>query len=74
MRASPFSRPSCACRRIRLARAVSPVFTFFMRAEQSIVVDQKSPGDSDSPQGLILFDGVCVLCSRGCHFVICSIA
>jgi predicted DCC family thiol-disulfide oxidoreductase YuxK len=40
-----------------------------MQAEQSIAVDQKSPGGSDSPQGLILFDGVCVLCSRGCHFV-----
>ena len=40
-----------------------------MQAEQSIVVDQKSPGGSNSPQGLILFDGVCVLCSRGCHFV-----
>jgi hypothetical protein len=45
------------------------VFAFFMQAEQSIVVDQKSPGGSDSPQGLILFDGVCVLCSRRCHFV-----
>ena len=42
---------------------------FLMQAEQSIAVDQKSPGGSDSPQGLILFDGVCVLCSRGCHFV-----
>src|ERR1700738_2612192 len=40
-----------------------------MQAEQSIAVDQKTPGGSDSPQGLILFDGVCVLCSRGCHFV-----
>jgi predicted DCC family thiol-disulfide oxidoreductase YuxK len=45
------------------------VFAFLMQAEQSIAVDQKSPGGSDSPQGLILFDGVCVLCSRGCHFV-----
>ena len=52
-----------------VAPAVSRVFAFLMQAEQSIVVDQKSPGGSDSPQGLILFDGVCVLCSRGCHFV-----
>jgi predicted DCC family thiol-disulfide oxidoreductase YuxK len=40
-----------------------------MQTKQSIAVDQESPGGSDSPQGLILFDGVCVLCSRGCHFV-----
>jgi hypothetical protein len=45
------------------------VFAFFMQTEQVIVVDQKSPGGSDSPQGVVLFDGVCVLCSRGCHFV-----
>jgi predicted DCC family thiol-disulfide oxidoreductase YuxK len=30
---------------------------------------QKSPGGINSPHGLILFDGVCVLCSRGCRFV-----
>jgi predicted DCC family thiol-disulfide oxidoreductase YuxK len=42
---------------------------FFMQAEQSIVVDQKSPGGINSPHDLILFDGVCVLCSRGCRFV-----
>ena len=35
----------------------------------SIVVDPKSPGGINSPHGLILFDGVCVLCSRGCRFV-----
>jgi hypothetical protein len=52
-----------------VAPTVSRVFAFLMQAEQSITVDQKSPGGSDSPQGLILFDGVCVLCSRGCHFV-----
>ena len=52
-----------------VALAFSRVFAFLMQAEQSIAVDQKSPGGSDSPQGLILFDGVCVLCSRGCHFV-----
>src|SRR5215831_18891460 len=40
-----------------------------MLAEQSIVVDPKSPGGINSPHGLILFDGVCVLCSRGCRFV-----
>ena len=52
-----------------VAPAVSGEFAFLMQAEQSIAVDQKSPGGSDSPQGLILFDGLCVLCSRGCHFV-----
>jgi predicted DCC family thiol-disulfide oxidoreductase YuxK len=40
-----------------------------MQAEQSIVVDPQSPGGINSPHGLILFDGVCVLCSRGCRFV-----
>src|SRR6266536_3046417 len=40
-----------------------------MRAEQAIVVDPESPGGINSPHGLILFDGVCVLCSRGCRFV-----
>jgi predicted DCC family thiol-disulfide oxidoreductase YuxK len=40
-----------------------------MQAEQSIVVDPKSLGGINSPHGLILFDGVCVLCSRGCRFV-----
>jgi predicted DCC family thiol-disulfide oxidoreductase YuxK len=40
-----------------------------MHAEPSLVVDPKSPGGINSPQGLILFDGVCVLCSRGCRFV-----
>jgi predicted DCC family thiol-disulfide oxidoreductase YuxK len=40
-----------------------------MQAEQAIVVDPESPGGINSPQGLILFDGVCVLCSRGCRFV-----
>jgi predicted DCC family thiol-disulfide oxidoreductase YuxK len=40
-----------------------------MQAEKSIVVDPKSPGGINSPHGLILFDGVCVLCSRGCRFV-----
>ena len=40
-----------------------------MQAEQSIAVDPKSPGGINSPRGLILFDGVCILCSRGCRFV-----
>ena len=52
-----------------VASAVSEVFPFSMQAQQSIVVDPKSPGGVESPHGLILFDGVCVLCSRGCGFV-----
>ena len=40
-----------------------------MQAEHSIVINPKSPGGINSPHGLILFDGVCVLCSRGCLFV-----
>jgi predicted DCC family thiol-disulfide oxidoreductase YuxK len=44
------------------------VFAFSTQAAQSIVVDPKSPGGVNSPHGLILFDGVCVLCSRGCRF------
>ena len=52
-----------------VASAVPGVFPFSMRAQQSIVVDPKSPGSINSPHGLILFDGVCVLCSRGCGFV-----
>jgi hypothetical protein len=39
------------------------------QAQQSIVVDPKSPGSINSLHGLILYDGVCVLCSRGCGFV-----
>ncbi|MGA8559051.1 MAG: thiol-disulfide oxidoreductase DCC family protein [Pseudolabrys sp.] len=45
------------------------MFAISMQAERSIVVDPKSPGSINSPHGLILFDGVCVLCSRGCGFV-----
>jgi len=52
-----------------VAPAVPRVFAFSMQPEQSIVVDPKSPGGINSPHGLILFDGVCVLCSRGCRFV-----
>ena len=40
-----------------------------MQAKQSIVIDPKSPSSINSPRGLNLFDGVCVLCSRGCGFV-----
>ena len=40
-----------------------------MQAVQAIVVDPISPGGVNSPHGLILFDGVCVLCSRACRFV-----
>ena len=52
-----------------VASAVPGVFPFSMQAKQSIVVDPKSPGGVDSPHGLILFDGVCVLFSRGRGFV-----
>jgi hypothetical protein len=52
-----------------VAPAVPRVFAFSMQVEQLIVVDPKSPGGIDSPHGLILFDGVCVLCSGGCRFV-----
>jgi len=53
-----------------LLRRPSPwVFAFSTLARQSIVVDPKSPGSINSPHGLILFDGVCVLCSRGCGSV-----
>ena len=52
-----------------LRRPSRKVFAFSMQAEQSIVVDPISPGGVNSPHGLILFDGVCVLCSRGCRFV-----
>jgi hypothetical protein len=41
-----------------VAPVVPRVFAFFMQAEQSIVVDRKSPGGINSPHGLILFDGV----------------
>jgi hypothetical protein len=45
------------------------VFAFSMRVKLSIVVEPKNPGGINSPHGLIQFDGVCVLCSRGCDFV-----
>ena len=40
-----------------------------MQSERPVVIDPNSPGGSASPHGLILFDGVCVLCARGCRFV-----
>jgi hypothetical protein len=40
-----------------VAPAVPRVFAFSMQAEQSIVVDPKSPGGINSSHGLILFDG-----------------
>ena len=40
-----------------------------VRARICCGVDPKSPGGINSPHGLILFDGVCILCSRGCRFV-----
>jgi hypothetical protein len=44
------------------------VFAFSMQAEQSIVVDPKSPGGINSPHGLILFDGVrCDALQRSCE-------
>ena len=52
-----------------VAPVVPQVFALSMQADHSIVVDPKSPGGINSPHGLILFDGVCVLCSRGCRFV-----
>jgi predicted DCC family thiol-disulfide oxidoreductase YuxK len=52
-----------------VAALVPRVFAFVMQPERSIIVDPKSPGGINSPHGLILFDGVCILCSRGCRFV-----
>lgn len=40
-----------------------------MQAGRAVIVDPKSPGGAETPHGLILFDGVCVLCSAGCRFV-----
>ena len=60
---------SAAVSTIRVAPVVPRVFARSMQAKQSIDVDPKSPGGINSPHGLILFDGVCVLCSRGCRFV-----
>ena len=64
-----FSKPAFRAAATLVASAVPQVFALSMQAEQSLVVDPKSPGGINSPHGLILFDGVCVLCSRGCRFV-----
>jgi hypothetical protein len=43
---------------------------FQERVDYSAKRHPSSPGSSiNSPHGLILFAGVCVLCSRGCGFV-----
>ena len=47
-----------------VAPAVPRVFGFPMQAEQSIVVDPKSPGGTNSPHGLILFDGMRPMLAR----------
>ncbi len=63
-------RTQALWRRSPLLRLPSPgCFLFPCSRSSPIVVDPKSPGSIDSPHGLILFDGVCVLCSRGCGFV-----
>jgi predicted DCC family thiol-disulfide oxidoreductase YuxK len=49
-----------------VAPVAPQVFAFYVVA---IVLDPTSPGGINSPYGLIVFDGVCVLCSRGCRFV-----
>jgi predicted DCC family thiol-disulfide oxidoreductase YuxK len=40
-----------------------------MSGQQAIEIAADSPGGVTSPHGLILFDGVCVLCASGCRFV-----
>ena len=40
-----------------------------MLAGEKIVIDPNTPGGMNSPYGLILFDGICILCSAGCGFV-----
>ena len=61
-------------RRMRnLARRIAPeacrLSTADMQSHRPVAIDPNSPGGSASPHGLILFDGVCILCSRGCRFV-----
>jgi len=45
------------------------VFTCPMQAGRQVIIDPNTPGGIDSPYGLILFDGVCILCTSGCGFV-----
>jgi predicted DCC family thiol-disulfide oxidoreductase YuxK len=52
-----------------LRRLFQRVFPSPMQAAKQIAIEPKNPGGIDSPHGLVLFDGVCVLCSRGCRFV-----
>jgi predicted DCC family thiol-disulfide oxidoreductase YuxK len=40
-----------------------------MPSQRPVAIDPHSPGGALSPHGLILFDGVCVLCAGGCRFV-----
>ena len=62
------SKPTLAALRRRLPCCAGrpSVACFFHAVAQSIVVDPKSFGSINSSHGLILFDGVCVLCSRLC--------
>jgi hypothetical protein len=53
-----------------VASANRRVFASPMQAEQSIVIDPKSPGGINSPHGLILFGGVCVLPEFGSFMAI----
>jgi len=48
---------------------MSRSFKLAMPTAQSIDIDPGRPGGERSSHGLILFDGVCVLCSAGCRFV-----
>src|SRR5258708_39076178 len=52
-----------------LRRSSRGCLLFPCRRSSQSSFDPKSPGGINSPHGLILFDGVCVLCSRGCRFV-----
>jgi len=35
----------------------------------AVLIDPRSPGSINAPHGLVLFDGVCILCSRTCRFI-----
>ena len=54
---------------VRIASAARRMSTCAMLSQQPVDIDPNGPGGSASGHGLILFDGVCVLCSRGCRFV-----
>jgi predicted DCC family thiol-disulfide oxidoreductase YuxK len=55
--------------RLAVALAVRRVSAVAMPAAQIMAMDADSHGGANSPHGLILFDGVCVLCAGGCRFV-----